>query len=303
MAAGVHVARGDHVLLKRLTLRDCGNGLLVSPQSRNIHVTHCHLFDNGNQGSLTEHNAYTEAIGMVYEGNHFGPLRTGCAGNNLKDRSAGLVVRYNWIEGGSRQLDLVDATGNALINQDPQYQQTWVYGNVLIERERDGNNQIVHFGGDSGNQASYRNGTLYFYHNTILTHRTGATTVFRLSSANATVKCCNNIFQVTNSKGRLALMSEQGQMELGRNWLTQGWVKSVSEFKGHWKETADLLSGIHPGFQNQANRQLALLASSPGKGIALPLNTPSEHQVDRRYRCHQQTPLLENEQQRNLGAQ
>ncbi len=51
------------------------------------------------------------------------PLWAGCApdcgGNNLKDRSAGLVVRYNWIEGGNRQLDLVDAEDSAVLVNHP----------------------------------------------------------------------------------------------------------------------------------------------------------------------------------------
>ena len=46
------------------------------------------------------------------------PLRAGAGGNNLKDRSAGLVVRYNWIEGGNRQLDLVE-TDSATIQASP----------------------------------------------------------------------------------------------------------------------------------------------------------------------------------------
>ena len=69
-------------------------------------------------GSIYEHNAYTEALGIVYQFNHFGPLCASCLGNNLKDRSAGTVVRYNWIEGGNRQLDLVESD-SATYRADP----------------------------------------------------------------------------------------------------------------------------------------------------------------------------------------
>ena len=60
-------------------------------------------------GNLFHHNSYTAAIGITFEYNRYGPLLAGAGGNNLKDRSAGMVARYNWIEGGNRQLDLVDA--------------------------------------------------------------------------------------------------------------------------------------------------------------------------------------------------
>lgn len=53
------------------------------------------------ESSIYKHNSYTESQGIVFEFNHYGPLRAGCPGNNLKDRSTGTVIRYNWIEGGN----------------------------------------------------------------------------------------------------------------------------------------------------------------------------------------------------------
>lgn len=305
MAAGIHVQKGEHILLRQVVLHDCGNGLLVSPLSREIRVEQCHLFDNGNEGSISEHNAYTESAGMLFEGNHLGPLRTGCLGNNLKDRSAGLVIRYNWIEGGSRQLDLVDATGNPAINADARYQDTWVYGNVLLEPEGAGSSQIVHFGGDSGQKSAYRHGTLHFHHNTVLSFRAGATTVFRLSSGTASVDCRNNLFHVTTRQGRLAWMNTQGHLVLGRNWMTRGWVKSVSSFEGTWEDQDKTLSGTDPGFRDLATGDFELTATSPCQGTALPLEGPAEHPMQQRYRRHQALELLKLEatRPRNLGAQ
>ena len=80
----------------------------------------------------------------MYKYNRFGPLCPTCLGNNLKDRSAGLVVAYNFIEGGNRQLDIVDSSN---YNNEPNYHDTHVYGNILIENN-DGNRQMVHYGGD-----------------------------------------------------------------------------------------------------------------------------------------------------------
>ena len=98
-----------------------------------------------------------------------GRRRRARGGNNLKDRSAGLVVRYNWIEGGNRQLDLVE-TDSATIQNDPAYRKTFVYGNVLVETDGAGNRQIVHYGGDNGTTSNYRKGTLHFYQNTLVSY-------------------------------------------------------------------------------------------------------------------------------------
>lgn len=65
-------------------------------------------------------------------------LCAGCLGNNLKDRSAGTVIRYNYIENANRQIDLVESSYVSIIS-DPSYRTTLVYGNVLAEYIADGN--------------------------------------------------------------------------------------------------------------------------------------------------------------------
>ena len=144
-------------------------------------------------------------IRLTFQYNRYGSLREGCRGNNLKDRSAGLVVRYNWIEGGNRQLDLVDAGGNSPLQKDPRYREAYVYGNILIEPDGAGNNQIVHYGGDSRNSDSYRKGTLYFYNNTVVSTRSGNTTLLRLSTNDERAECWNNVVYVTADGSRLAM--------------------------------------------------------------------------------------------------
>ena len=123
-AAAVWIEKGEHIIVRNNVLHDAGNGLFVSSAepniSRDILVEGNYIYDNGNVSSIYEHNTYTEALGITYQFNRFGPLRSGAGGNNLKDRSAGLVVRYNWIEGGNRQLDLVE-TDSLTIQNDPSY--------------------------------------------------------------------------------------------------------------------------------------------------------------------------------------
>src|SRR5690606_4653520 len=117
-----------------------------------------HLFGNGNVDSIYEHNSYTESKGITFEFNHYGALCDGCLGNNLKDRSSGTHIRYNWIENGNRQLDLVDSDHDELTS-DTDYLDTYVYGNLLIEAEGEGNRQIIHYGGDGESLDTYRKGT------------------------------------------------------------------------------------------------------------------------------------------------
>jgi len=303
-AAAVYVEKGEHVTIRGCVLHDSGNGLVVSPQSSDILVENCYLYDNGIENSIYEHNSYTEAAGIVFQGNRYGPLRKGCLGNNLKDRSAGLVVRYNWIEGGNRQLDLVDATGKEKLRDDPRYRKTFVYGNVLIEHDGHGNSQIVHYGGDSGKTEWYRHGTLYFYNNTVVSYRKGTTTLLRLSSAKEHVDCRNNIVYVTSSGRHLALMVTDGTLQLERNWFKPGYRPSHSGFSGTIRGGEGSLTGTVPGFRDPEKGDFRLLGTSPciGAGANLHPDVPPEHRIVRQYVPHQKTRTRQKRGAHDLGA-
>lgn len=170
-AASIYIEKGEHIQIRGCIIHDSGNGIFIGAfdgQTKDILIEKCWIYDNGIEGSIYHHNTYTAANGITYQFNYFGPLREGCRGNNLKDRSAGTIIRYNWIEGGNKQLDLVDAEDTNILVSDPKYHQTFVYGNILIEHADDGNSQILHYGGDSGDESIYRKGTLFFYNNTVI---------------------------------------------------------------------------------------------------------------------------------------
>jgi hypothetical protein len=256
-AAAVFIEKGQHIIIRNCILRDCGNGLFCASLTTDLLVEGCYIYDNGADSSIYEHNNYTEATGIVFQFNHFGPLRTGCLGNNLKDRSAGLVVRYNWIESGNRQLDLVDSDYPELYNL-PAYRATYVYGNVLVEPDGAGNSQICHYGGDSGDTTRYRKGTLYFYHNTVVSTRTGNTTLFRLSSAAESIDARNNIYYGTAAGSRQAVLDNEGTVNLYANWLKTGWVKSHSNSSANVTAISGNITGTEPGFYNFTNQGLEL---------------------------------------------
>jgi parallel beta-helix repeat protein len=266
-AAAFYVEDGSNLTLKNCVIHGSGNGIFVTANASDVLITGNHVYGNGIQGSYYEHNSYTAAVGITFEYNHYGPLCDGCGGNNLKDRSAGLVVRYNWIESGNRQLDLVDS-GNDDVKNDPSYRDTFVYGNVLVEpSDEAGNRQMVHYGGDSGNEANYRKGTLHFYHNTAVSLRGDRNTLFRLSTNDETAVMRNNIVYAPDSS-TLSVLADSGQLDMTYNWLPQGWIDSFDgAFDGTVTE-ADNLTGTTPGFVDLAGQDYTLASGSSARDAA-----------------------------------
>ncbi len=261
MAAPIWIESGNHITIRNCILRDGGNGFFVSFSSHNVTMEGCYLYDNGVPGNTKMHNVYTEANGIIFQYNHFGPLIKGAQGNNLKDRSCGTVIRYNWIEGGNREIDLVDAEGTADIRNDPKYRKTFVYGNIIVEPQDQGN-QIVHYGGDSGNEANYRKGTLFFYNNTVISRRTDTTCLFRIQTSDEKVDCRNNIIYWTGPGKSLALVDSVGTVELHNNWMKKGWVNCHDAFSGRIIDK-DTINGSEPGFVDQAHDKFQLNSDSP----------------------------------------
>lgn len=248
-AASIYIEKGQHINIENCILQDSGNGLFVGAfngQTHHISIHNNYIHSNGNIGSQFEHNSYTAGIFIKYEGNRFGPLRVGANGNNLKDRSAGLVVKYNWIEGGNRQLDLVDAEDTDVIVNHGSYDTTYVYGNILIEPDGDGNSQIVHYGGDSGNTAIYRKGVLYFYHNTVISNRSGNTTLMRLSTNDEQAEMFSNLIYSSAAGTMLAMSNSAGTLNLQYNWIKTGWVASHSSLTGSVNDLGNNLTGVDP---------------------------------------------------------
>ncbi|MFC1479710.1 polysaccharide-degrading enzyme [Planctomycetota bacterium] len=266
--AAIFIEKGSNIVIENCILRDCGNGLFAASQAAEVMVNACYIYDNGIDSSIFEHNNYTEADGITFQFNYFGPLRTNCPGNNLKDRSTGLVVRYNWIESGNRQLDLVDSSN---LNGHADYGETFVYGNILVEHEGDGNSQIIHFGGDSGTTANYR-GHLYFYHNTVVSTRTGNTTFIRLSTNSQVCTAYNNILYVSEAASLLAMVDSDGDLNLGANFIKPGWKDTHGTLNGNIYIDHANIEETDPGFDNEAGKNYRIIDTSTcvDKGVSLP---------------------------------
>lgn len=214
-AAGIWLQHGDHLTIRGCELEQNGNGIFGAYGAGNpvtdVVIEGNSLHDNGIPGDAYEHNSYVQVQRVLYQRNHYGPPLPSSQGNNLKDRSSGMVARFNWIEGGERLLDLVDNSDPTVV-ADPAYATSFVYGNVLIKTDSGGNGAVIHFGGDSGTLANYRT-TLWLFNNTIVSSRTASCTLLQLN-ASQTVHVLNDAIAAYAGANLPATTSAQGTVLL-----------------------------------------------------------------------------------------
>ena len=249
--ACIWIDRGHNITLADNVIHDCSQGVYSKSTddgdfavSKDIRLAGNYIHGNGIAGEQSLHNTYMAAANVIYEFNHYGPLRAGAAGNAIKDRSAGAVVRYNRIEGGAHAIDLVEAEdfpATALAN--PAYRTTMVYGNQIVKDS--GTGSTIHYGGDHPGstpdgrwgEAFFRHGTLYFYNNTVhLKFTSGTGQIFQASTTLERVEAWNNVFVFDAGISYPAMRANQdvntrywtpgGIVNLGRNWISAGWDDS-----------------------------------------------------------------------------
>jgi len=135
---------------------------------------------------------------------------------------------------------------------------------------------MIHYGGDCGVPDVYRNGTLYFYYNTVAITATKTNVwsmrLFDLSLNTANVSLWNNVIHLQGDSN-FSLMNEHGQAFFeGTNWITNGWLEGRnSSFDGSVTTNGTLLTGSAPGWKDLANEDFNLAETSPCLDKALPL--------------------------------
>lgn len=152
--ACIWLERGQNVTIADNVIHDCTNGIYSKSTNdgdfavtKNILISGNYIYGNGVVGDEHEHNTYTESVNIVYEFNRIEPLRTGALGNAIKDRSAGTVVRYNYINGGAHSVDLVEAEDfYTIASTYASYRTSYVYGNIIVKDGSTGT--FIHYGGD-----------------------------------------------------------------------------------------------------------------------------------------------------------
>lgn len=181
---------------------------------------------------------------------------------------------------------------------------TFVYGNVLVEPDGAGNSQIVHYGGDSGDLSIYRKGMLHFFHNTVVSKRSGHTTLLRLSSDDETADVRDNLLYVTAEGSELALLDGSGTLLLSHNWSKFGRVESHSGSVVDVVDAGGNLEAADPGFADSAAQDFRPLpgAGPVDAGTALHAEALPEHAVVREYAKHQATAARVDAGAPDLGA-
>jgi parallel beta-helix repeat protein len=315
-AAGIFVQRADDITVRGCVVHDNNNGLFIGGGSgpeltHRVLIEQNYIFNNGSVTDWYEHNVYNEAVDVTYQYNHFGPPRAGTQGvlgANIKERSAGVTIRYNWIEDGGHLIDLVDAQeaqGDTLGMQS--FHESSVYGNVMVRNGTD-EGSMIHYGGDSGIYDNYRKGTLYFYQNTLIVQNAQAGSynvpaVFELSTNDEHLVSTNNIYYSPAAPGSLTPVAMLGARDntisglatFSHDWVRTGWspynqipgngnnvVAQVTGFPGN-------LGGTDPGFVGASSGDYTLTstASVIGQGLDLSNAMPSPVPVTQQYVRHQ----------------
>lgn len=268
------IDRGQNITIADNEISDCSNGVYSKSTddgdfavTKNIRLAGNYIHGHGIVGDDHEHGTYMASVGVVYEYNRYGPSRPGALGNAIKDRSAGVVIRYNRIEEGAHAIDLVEAedfpvTATALAS----YRSSFVYGNQIVKSGDTGS--FIHYGGDhygstptnnitgsTWGEPIFRKGTLYFFNNTIHVRGSSAR-LFQIATTEETAEVWNNIFyfdaSVDAGYRNLRATSEIGAswtaggiVNLGRNWINDDWSDSdpYHSVPGELNGSARLLTG------------------------------------------------------------
>ncbi|MEY2686867.1 MAG: hypothetical protein RL375_1065 [Pseudomonadota bacterium] len=245
--AAIWIDRGQHITIADNEISDSQMAVFSKSTddgdfavTKDIRITGNHFWGHGIAGDVHMHTTYTQSVGIVMEFNRYGALRTGAAGNSIKDRSVGTVVRYNRIEDGAHAVDLVEAEDfPATATKDPAYRSAFVYGNLISKIADLGS--FIHYGGDhydsspgaSWGEPIFRRGTLYFFNNTVMINGTDAA-LFQVSTTEETAEVWNNVFVFapTIKAGYLNMRQTSeisspwtpgGIVNLGKNWVSTGW--------------------------------------------------------------------------------
>jgi hypothetical protein len=290
---GIYAVIARHVTIQNCLITGNDEGVFFNSQdtartSYYITLRGDVIYGNGLANSYLDHNIYVQAYRALYEGNYIGEVIPNSLGSSLKDRSSGTVIRNNYIAASARAIDLVDTQVSPILLADPLYNYAWVYGNVIVNdfSTPAHSGDLIHWGGDSfGNQASssnYRNGTLYFYYNTVIVENDPnfeGDGIFDMPSNLQTVEARSNIFWFSNNSASttVGLGICCGTINLDdTNWISTGWATTVQLASSVVVNTnGAVLQGTSPGVNSDFTLSAASGSPVIGQGVLAPTNVPS----------------------------
>ncbi|MGA0611688.1 hypothetical protein [Caldimonas sp. KR1-144] len=196
--AGIRIQRARNLVFRGNAFMFNPVGMYIISQAyaenfmvRNVLVEGNYFAHNGLLDDYNKHQAYLQGTNFTIQYNYFGQLTPGAQANNLKMRTAGDVVRYNYFENGARSLDMIDVedftellmpwqyarfkaeNGTGTTHDASQaadwaaYQRSYVYGNLFHLHGGEAWPNPIHYGYDNS-PLDRRPGTLWFYFNTLV---------------------------------------------------------------------------------------------------------------------------------------
>ncbi|MBE2287282.1 MAG: DUF4394 domain-containing protein [Prosthecobacter sp.] len=290
-AAGIYIEWAHDLAIRGCEVSNCGNGIYANSKNPGFQVTRrlliegCYLHDNSNppipnpadpngvplSNGFGEHHIYVECAGSIIQYNRFGGLRPNAHGTAIKNRSSGIVIRYNEfvMDGQSNVIAMPNAqAGTGEIDLQPDYRDAYVYGNLITIKDYPGSITAFMWGAFDGAtlyDPVYR-GTLHLYNNTIVSHHSGVTLLLlpgssytsNASITNPThenVDCRNNIFYTDPALQagiydafrfiNSGTTDGGGDITLGKNWISPGWRKTAPSqtWSGELIGTGNLIVG------------------------------------------------------------
>jgi hypothetical protein len=299
-AAAIYVEFAQHLVVSNCELNASCNGFFCGAEngdpnetSADMLIESCWIHDNGSPGNYEAHNVYTQSKGITIQNNLIGPLQANADGVEIKDLSSGTILRDNLVilgTGGAAFWLVQPDGGVGVIDLDPAYHTNFVYGNIFLNLPNSG--ALVMFIYDFDEVGSQpRNGTLYFYNNTVVndanqsvryyTHLFEMPTHADVTALNIhdVLDCRNNIFAALPATTGAApsqvylLESDDSTVNLGTNWASPGLLPLAlpygdTNFYGAITGTNGFIFGDshglnNPGFVNLAGTNFNLLSSSP----------------------------------------
>jgi hypothetical protein len=305
-AACIYARSAKHVLIRDNVLTNCGQGFYnwtgdgsaggttywEGTQIDTV-IRNNAIYGNGNTNSYTEHQIYTESDGVIIEYNRFGPQRSGALGSQVKDRSSGTIVRYNYIEQSPAgwDIDLVEPQESFPVNgTKSSYKQAFVYGNTIVNKGVY-DPSMIHWNEDhmaGQGRATVAGGKLFFYNNTVVTVANESDMGYAASfsvfnetwggfecptgNLPGTIDVRNNIFAVIpRTSGSAVPQLKFGYcsfetFDFGANWVSPGWTVGTA---GGATGTASIVSPAanDPGFVSLSTNDYRLTATSSAHGL------------------------------------
>ena len=293
-ACGIYIEWAHDFAVRGCEISNCCNGLfansknLAAQSSQRLLIEKNYFHDNSlpytadpNNPNLPisngyhEHHLYTESAGCIIQYNRFGRLRPGAHGVAIKDRSSGQIIRYNEFDmtEESNVLALPNCQGGSgFINLQPDYQEAYVYGNLITIENYTSGITAVMWGAFDGPKfyADGHRGTLHFYNNTIVNHHAGLS-LFLMPDVNYTsnASVTNPTYENVDFRNNIVFTDTsvqnnpyyamrfvtggttngRGDINLGKNWLSPAWRKEapLGPWTGALNGVANLIVGDNTG--------------------------------------------------------